>query len=67
MSSCRKRIIIKSSDRSDSGASGILSFDGWGDASDGFGSSSSSSAHLSYSGYDEAGISTPTYFIRFNW
>jgi len=50
------------------GASGILSFDGWGDASDGFGSSSSSSSSSDsgggndYSGptYDEAGISTPT-------
>jgi hypothetical protein len=42
------------------GASGILSFDGWGDASDGFGSSSSSSdsgSSSSYSGYDEAGYS----------
>ena len=42
------------------GASGILSFDGWGDASDGFGSSSSSSDSSSTGGYDEAGISTPT-------
>ena len=42
------------------GASGILSFDGWGDASDGFGSSSSSSDSGSTGSYDEAGISTPT-------
>jgi hypothetical protein len=42
------------------GASGILSFNGWGDASDGFGSSSSSSDSSSTGGYDEAGISTPT-------
>jgi hypothetical protein len=37
------------------GASGILSFDGWGDASDGFGSSSSSSdsgGHDDGPGYD---------------
>ena len=42
------------------GASGILSFDGWGDASDGFGSSSYSSDSGSTGSYDEAGISTPT-------
>jgi hypothetical protein len=43
------------------GASGILSFDGWGDASDGFGSSSSSSSSSDSGGYDEAGTTTPSY------
>jgi hypothetical protein len=37
------------------GASGILSFDGWGDASDGFGSSSSSSSSSDSGGGDSGG------------
>ena len=37
------------------GASGILSFDGWGDASDGFGSSSSSSSSSDSGGSDSGG------------
>jgi len=42
------------------GASGILSFDGWGDASDGFGSSSSSSSSGDSGGYDTSYTYQPT-------
>jgi hypothetical protein len=42
------------------GASGILSFDGWGDASDGFGSSSSSSSSSDSGGYDTSYTYQPT-------
>ena len=42
------------------GASGILSFDGWGDASDGFGSPSSSSSSGDSGGYDTSYTYQPT-------